>query len=77
MSKEQTKKACKMFQEKGSPIDLLIDIDGRKRPIFRSYQKTIYDKLSEFITKHEIWQKLALALVTAFVVVVGYWGITQ
>ena len=77
MSKEQTKKACQVFNEKASASVLLIDSDGRKKPKFHIHQKTIIDKVSDLVSKHRVWQKLALALVTAFVVAVGYWGIMQ
>ena len=71
-----TKKAVRFFNEKASATDLLVE-SGDKKLKFSGYTRTLNDKIFDFIGNREVGKWLALALVTAMIVGVAYWGIKQ
>lgn len=72
----KTKAALDFFNGKKSAVDLL-EADKRRKFVHSGYTKTWFDHTLEWIEKQPWGNWLLLALATAFVVAVAYWGITQ
>ena len=72
-----TSKAIKFFKGKASAVDLLEDTKQSKSHKITPYKPTLNDKFFNWIEDKEAGKWFILALTTAFIVVVAYWGIKQ
>lgn len=75
----ETRKAIAFFQDKRPAVDLLEvnKVDRRKKDHLKITPRSTGDKFWDFIADNKVGSKVILALATAFLVAVLYWGIKQ
>lgn len=73
----KTSKAIKFFKGEAPASDLLEDtpIDKKRTPV--PMRPTLNDRFFDWIEDKQTGKWFMLALTTAFIVVVAYWGIKQ
>ena len=71
------KRTIKVFNEKAGAETALIEPKKGEDIKYVGYVKTLNDKFFDAIENKKTWSYVALALATAFVVAVAYWGIKQ
>lgn len=73
----KTKKLIRLFDGKVPVGDVLEPMDGRKRLKITPHYRTLNDKFLDFIEDKKTGSFIALAITTAAIVAVAYWGIKQ
>ncbi len=71
------KRTIKVTEGKASAETALIEPKKTDEIKYVGYVKTLNDKFFDAIENKKTWSYVALAVATAFVVVVAYWGIKQ
>lgn len=74
-TKTSTEKHLKFFNDK-LPASEVIEPEGSKK-LKLSPPPSLNDRFFDFIEDQKIGSKIALAITTAFIVAIAYWGITQ
>lgn len=73
----KTKQAIKFFNGKASAISMLEPVDGRHKFQPSKHVRTMNDKVFDFIEDKKVGSFVALAITTAAIIAVAYWGIKQ